>query len=113
MVNIAVFAAFHGVISVVLLSNPDFKRVFWTCRPHEGGKSGKKWQDRGKDVARNGKVGGKSGKSGNDLTPLPRNSLGEGAAGRTGSVLGRDMRLFRCFHMTDVVRTCVLVVSVP
>ena len=106
MVNIAVFAAFHGVISVVLLSNPDFKRVFWTCRPHKGGKSGKKWQDRGKDVARNGK-------SGNDLTPLPRNSLGEGAAGRTGSVLGRDMLLFRCFHMTDVVRTCVLVVSVP
>ena len=59
MVNIAVFAAFRCVITVVLRSNAEFKPI---CAPHEldvlryGWQKrqdrGKKWQRCGNDVAR-------------------------------------------------------------
>ena len=61
MVNIAVFAAFQPRVGGVLLANAGFKPV---CRGWQRDVSRSGWQkrqDRGKEVARNGTVGGKNG----------------------------------------------------
>src|SRR5689334_6109159 len=54
MVNIAVFAAFHFVIGITLLSNSEFKPV---CAP-EGLDIWRYGRQKRHDLARNGKVGG-------------------------------------------------------
>jgi len=59
MVNIAVFAAFHDVIGIFLLSNPEFKPVcaIWQLDIWRYGRQKRQ------ETATSGKVSGKNGKS--------------------------------------------------
>jgi hypothetical protein len=64
MVNIAVFAAFRFCCGYVLLSNAEFKPFSAPWELDVSHYGWQKRQDRGNDVATDGKVGGKNGKSG-------------------------------------------------
>jgi hypothetical protein len=73
MVNVAVFAAFRFMIGIISHENFEFKRVRGSRQRDSWRYGWQKRQDRGKEVATDGKVGGKSGK---------------------------DVRWCKCIHMT-------------
>ena len=61
-VNIAVFAAFHCVISIIPHTNLEFKRIRGAWQLDIWGYGWQKWQDPARSGKVDGKIGGKNGK---------------------------------------------------